>query len=142
MAEKRKQTPRPGVDPGDEVYFRHADGPAYGTVVCHGKHGCTIDHDGKRRRVYWSDVLGHRRRGNVEFKIVDRGDDGAIVTDGTGRHRFVAGNLPEPDTRPDEGPDDYDAVRRAVEEATASVSRPMTKALPAGEPIYLFFTVR
>ena len=131
---KPKQTPRPGVEPGDEVFFHHEGQPSSGRVVCHGAHGCTIDHSGEKRRVYWSDVLGHKRRAQKQFEVLDRGDDGAIVRDQSGRARFVSGAVPEPDTRPDETEDDVSVVRQAVQECA-----PLKKSLPAGRPVLLFF---
>lgn len=131
---KPKQTPRPGVEPGDEVFFHHEGQPTSGRVVCHGAHGCTIDHSGEKRRVYWSDVLGHKRRAQKQFEVLDRGDDGAIVRDKSGKARFVAGAVPEPDTRPDETEDDVSVVRQVVQECA-----PLKKSLPAGRPVLLFF---
>ena len=127
---KRKQTPRPGVEPGDEVFFHHDGQPSHGRVLCHGAHGCTIDHGGQQRRVYWSDVLGHKARANKQFEVLDRGDDGAIVRDQSGRTRFVAGDVPEPDTRPDETADDVSVVRQAVEKCA-----PLKKSLSAGRVV-------
>lgn len=134
---RQKQTPRPGVEPGDDVFFHHEGQPTSGRVVCHGAHGCTIDHGGEKRRVYWSDVLGHKARAQKQFEVLDRGDDGVIVRDQSGKRRFVAGEVPEPDTRPDESPGDVSEVRRAVKECA-----PLKKSLPAGAPVMLFYRAR
>lgn len=131
---KQQQTPRPGVEPGDEVFFHHEGQPASGRVLCHGAHGCTIDHAGEQRRVYWSDVLGHKTRARKKFDVVDRGEDGAIVRDGSGKQRFVAGEVPEPEApKPDASKQDMDDLERHVREAA-----PMAKALPAGRVLFFF----
>lgn len=125
---KPEPVPVPGVEAGDRVFFTHEDEPHSGTVVCHGKHGCTVDHDGVQRRVRWEHVLGHHTRAERRYDVVDRGETGAIVADEKGRRKFVAGELPEPDTRPTEPSDkDYAKVQKLVEKAT----EPMKKALPA-----------
>lgn len=94
----RKQkdpTPRPGVEPGDHVYFQHRDGPKHGKVLAHGRHGATIEGpDGNHHQVHWPRVLGHRERMQHRMEVVDRGEDGAIVKDEKGRQRFLAGEVP------------------------------------------------
>lgn len=133
-AKKPQQTPRPGVEPGDELYFHHAGQPVSGRVLCHGEHGCTIDHDGEHRKVYWSDVLGHKRRAQKKFEVVDEGEDGAIVKDGTGKSRFVAGPVPKPaPKKPGAKPKDMEELERHVREAA-----PIAKALPAGRVLFFF----
>lgn len=125
---KVEQVPYPGVDKGDRVFFRHEDQPHSGHVVCHGKDGCTIDHDGVQRRVRWDSVLGHHTRAERRYDVVERGEVGAIVADQKGRRKFVAGELPEPDKRPkDPSREDYARVQKIVEGAT----EPLKKALPA-----------
>lgn len=80
----------PGVDIGDEVYFHHASGPRAGKVVCHGKHGVTVECDGKHHKARWEHVLGHKRRATQQYRIVDEGEDGMIVEDSRGKRRFIA----------------------------------------------------
>lgn len=133
----RRPEPVPGVERGDRVFFRHDDDQPYsGHVICHGKDGCTIDHDGVPRKVRWDSVLGHHTRAERRYEVVDRGEVGAIVADHKGRRKFVAGDLPEPDTRPDKpGSDDYARVQKIVEGAT----QPLKKALPAVSGRLLFW---
>lgn len=130
-----KQTRRPGVEVGDHVYFKLGDQHTHGKVVCHGEHGCHIDHEGGRSRVYWSDVLGHRTRSAKSAKVVDRGDDGMLVEDDKGRRRFVAGELPEPEPeRREDTADDHSAISEQIKRAT-----PMTKSiLPPGGRVVFF----
>lgn len=117
MKEKPQQTPIPGVEADDHVFFRHeAKGVASGRVVCHGKHGCTIEHEGKHHRVYWSNILGHKERGERSYKVVEHGEAGAIIEDGKGRRRFVASQTPPKDPRPDEpSEDDHKTVQKMIE---------------------------
>lgn len=84
--------PLPGVQEKDELFF-HADGkPTHGRVVCHGKHGATIDcHEGKRHRVRWEHVAGFKRRAPTAVNVVEHGEDGAIVEDASGRKTYVHG---------------------------------------------------
>lgn len=128
---KVQQVPLPGTEVGDMVFFNHEGEPHTGSIMAHGKDGCTIAHQGERRRVYWSDVLGHHTRSERKFNVEDVGATGAIVRDQDGKRRFVAGEMPKPekaDKRPaDPLPDDYAEVRKLVDKA----AQPMKKALPA-----------
>ena len=129
MKEKPQQTPIPGIEPDDHVFFRHdAKGVASGRVVCHGKHGCTIDHEGKHHRVYWSNVLGHKERKERSFNVVEHGEAGAIVEDEKGKRRFVSGALNDVDMRPDK-PSQKD--RKAVEQMVEKVGA-LRKAIEMG----------
>ena len=124
-AKPRNETPRPGVEAGDMVYFKLGDQHTHGKVVCHGAHGCTVDHSGGRARVYWSDVLGHKQRAQQQAKVVDKGEDGFLVEHEDGRRRFVMGDAPE---KPREDtPNDHAEITRAAKAAT-----PLSKALPKG----------
>lgn len=79
-----------GVDIGDELYFHHAGEPRSGRVVAHGKHGCTLDCDGKHHPVKWDRVLGHKKRASQHYSVVDQGEDGMIVEDASGKKRFIS----------------------------------------------------
>lgn len=116
-SEKPTQTPIPGVETGDHVFFRHkTKGVASGQVVCHGQHGCTIDHEGEQHRVYWSNILGHKQRKKREFGVVEHGESGAIVEDAKGKRRFVSGDLSDVEMRPNEPTkDDRDTVRKMLD---------------------------
>ena len=74
---------------GDEIFFTHRDLPCCGKVLSAGKHGATVDHDGKRHRVEWSRVIGHKKRSAQKFRILHEGEDGMIVEDSSGKKRFV-----------------------------------------------------
>lgn len=129
-----KQQRKPGVEVGDCVYFKLGDQHTHGRVVSHGEHGCHIDHDGGRARVYWSDILGHKQRAAMDGKVVDRGEDGFLMEDGRGRRRFVMGELPEPEPeKRDDTPDDHQALISEIHERT-----PMTKSIipPAGRLLF------
>ena len=131
MKEKPQQTQIPDIEPDDHVFFRHDDtkgGVASGRVVCHGKHGCTIDHEGKHLRVYWSNVLGHKERKERSFNVIEHGEAGAIVEDEKGRRRFVSGALDDVDMRPDK-PSQKD--RKAVEQMVEKVGA-LRKAIEMG----------
>ena len=83
---------------GDQVYFRRKDGPCAGKVLCHGKHGATIDIDGKRHQVKWADILGHKERITPAVRVVDQGADGSIVEHEDGKREYIGGlDLPEPE---------------------------------------------
>lgn len=129
MAEPQKKTAprkpgkrRPGVEKGDEVYFKAGDQHTHGRVVAHGSHGCHIDHAGGRSKVYWEDILGHKSRSAKSAEIVDQGDDGFLVKDDKGRHRFIAGEPPKV-TREDT-PSDHAHLSELVQRGT-----PMHKSL-------------
>jgi predicted ABC-type ATPase len=81
--------PPPGIAVGDELYFRHESGPRAGRVVAHGKHGCTLEHDGSPCKVKWEHVLGHKKRAAQHYTVVDQGEDGMIVEDANGKRRFI-----------------------------------------------------
>lgn len=83
-------TPLPGVAVGDELYFQHAGKPRAGRVVAHGKHGCTLEHEGAHHRIKWGHVLGHKKRAAQHYTVVDQGEDGMIVADAAGAHQFIA----------------------------------------------------
>lgn len=121
-APRKPGKPFPGVERGDEVYFKAGDQHSHGRVASHGAHGCHIDHEGGRSRVYWEDILGHKSRSAKSAKVLNQGDDGFLMEDDHGRRRFVAGEPPAPQ-REDE-PGDHDAVLEHARKAT-----PLAKAL-------------
>ena len=123
----KPQKRKPGVEQGDEVYFKAGDQHTHGRVVSHGAHGCHIDHEGGRARVYWDDILGHKSRSAKSAKVLNKGDDGFLMEDDKGRRRFVAGEVPEvPPEKRDATDDDHQALVKEIHRNT-----PMTKSLPA-----------
>lgn len=96
---------------GDSLYIRGKDGaPAVGKVVCHGKHGVTVDCDGAQRRVRWEHILGRKEVINTRAKVVDQGVDGAIVEHEDGRRAYVQGyRAPEPE-EPEQKPGAWEGL--------------------------------
>jgi len=86
---------------GDSIYFSDATGQArHGTVAGVGKHGATVDvldDDGKtgEYRVYHHQIIGHRKRAERKLVIIDRGEDGGIAVDESGKRVFLRGDLGE-----------------------------------------------
>ncbi|MCW5600411.1 hypothetical protein, partial [Nitrosomonas sp.] len=78
-----------GAVVGDEIFFHHEEAPCCGRVLSVGKHGVTVDQEGKRHRVTWERVLGHKKRVLQKLKIVHEGEDGMIVEDSIGKKRYV-----------------------------------------------------
>lgn len=74
---------------GDEVYFHVGGQPVAGTVVAVGKHGCTIKHNEKHHKIKWSGIVGHKKRSQQRYTVVEEGEDGIIVADSSGRKKFV-----------------------------------------------------
>ena len=106
----------PGVRKGDHIYFRDGENVMHGRVRACGNHGATIQSEAGTHRVTWDRVMGHKRRAKVDMKVVDQGEDGAIVEDQDGR-RFFLRSLDEPQNEGEE---------------------PMHKSLPAGAVLALF----
>lgn len=75
--------------PGDEVFFYHKGEPKAGRVLCSGKTGCTVDHDGSQHRLKWNQISGYKKRAPQTYKILDQGDDGVIVENQDGRRRYL-----------------------------------------------------
>ena len=95
-AEKKKLgASRGDIHRGDHVYFNHPSGPRSGKVVCHGRHGCTVECDNEQHRVKWHNVLGHKSKVDKTYKVVEEGHDGMIVEDETGKRRFVGSGKEE-----------------------------------------------
>lgn len=91
MSTDAKPQARTDVYPGDVVYFDHPSGALSGRVLAHGKHGCTIEcKGGKRHKVKWEKVLGHKKRAALRGGVLEKGGDGMIVKDANGRRRFIA----------------------------------------------------
>lgn len=74
---------------GDEVYFHLNGEPVAGSVVSVGKHGCTIQHEKKHHKVKWEKISGHKKRVQQRYTVVERGEDGMIVADTSGKKRYV-----------------------------------------------------
>jgi predicted ABC-type ATPase len=90
-AQKEPQ-PNPDVCKGDHVYFRHPKGPHAAEVLCTGRHGITVRHEGQHHRVKWEHVLGHKTRKSQKYNVLDEGEDGLIVQDEDGQRRYI--NVP------------------------------------------------
>lgn len=85
---------RAGVHRGDEVYYDHPRGARSGTVLAHGEHGCTIQCGKQRHKVKWDRILGHKKRSEQHYAVVEDGEDGMVVADKAGRRRFI-GTVPD-----------------------------------------------
>ena len=75
---------------GDDVYFHKAGKPVSGKVLCAGKHGCTVEHEGAQHKLKWENVAGHKKRAPMRYKVVEEGEDGIIVEDDNGNRRLVS----------------------------------------------------
>lgn len=82
------------VEVNDEVYFRHATGPMAGVIRSHGQHGAQIDCDGVIHKVKWDNVLGHKKRVGYAARVLDQGEDGAIVQRENGQAFYLEGEIP------------------------------------------------
>ena len=109
-------TPNPGVRKHDHVYFRDGENVMHGHVRACGEHGATIQSDAGTHRVTWDRVMGHKQRAKVDMRVVDQGEDGAIVEDQDGRRFFL----------------------RSLDEPQEEGEEPMHKSLPAGAVLALF----
>lgn len=89
-APRPEPEPKTGVEVGDELYIHHKGQPCTGRVKAHGRHGVTMDVAGEHAQVRWDKVLGHKKRALQRYSVIDQGEDGMLVQDGTGRRRFVA----------------------------------------------------
>lgn len=86
----KEPEPKPGVEVGDHLYVHHKGQPCTGLVKSHGRHGVTVEIGGQHHKVKWEHVLGHKKRALQRYSVVDEGEDGMLVQDGTGRRRFIA----------------------------------------------------
>ena len=75
--------------PGDEVYFHHKGQPKAGKVLCTGRHGCTVEHEGEKHKLKWEHLAGHKSRSQQDYKVLDHGEDGLIVENQHGKRRFL-----------------------------------------------------
>lgn len=97
-AKPAKAVPNPGIEPGDHVYAQGDRGPVAVRVKATGQHGFTAECGaGRRHKVPYDRYIGHKARVVAKWKVEDRGVDGSIVRDHTGRRRFIAGEVPEGD---------------------------------------------
>lgn len=74
----------------DEVYFHHNGQPKAGKVLCTGRHGCTVEHEGRQHRIKWAHLSGHKSRAPQDYTIEDHGESGVIVKNQHGHRRFIA----------------------------------------------------
>ena len=86
----KEPEPRPDVEVGDHIYVHHQGQPCTGCVVAHGRHGVTVDVAGERAKLKWDKVLGHKKRVQQRYDVIEQGEDGLLVQDANGRRRFVA----------------------------------------------------
>ncbi|MEN6544484.1 MAG: hypothetical protein ABFE07_00410 [Armatimonadia bacterium] len=75
--------------PGDEVFFHHRGEPKVGKVLCTGRHGCTVEHEGQKHKLKWEHLAGHKSRAQQDYKVLDHGEDGLIVQNQHGHRRFI-----------------------------------------------------
>lgn len=82
--------PRAGVEVGDHLYVHHRGQACAGVVQAHGRHGVTVDVDGQPHKLKWDKVLGHKKRAEQRYEMIDDGEDGMLVKDHQGKQRYVA----------------------------------------------------
>lgn len=93
------QTPHRALHPGDSVYFTDQhDQAQHGLVAAVGKHGVMIDAQddtGKTtgHKVLHDKVIGHRKRAERKFVLIDKGEDGSLCVDEQGRRVFIRGDI-------------------------------------------------
>lgn len=75
--------------PGDEIYFHHKGEPKVGKVLCAGRHGCTVDHEGQHHKLKWEHLAGHKSRTPQNYTVEHHGDDGMIVKNQHGKRRLI-----------------------------------------------------
>lgn len=90
--QQQATAPRRDVEEGDHIYVHHGGQPCTGRVLCHGRHGVTVEIGGQPQRVKWDKVLGHKQRVPVKFEVLEHGEDGMLVRDHRGHQRFI--NVP------------------------------------------------
>lgn len=88
--QKKEPQPRSDVEVGDHLYVHHQGQPCTGVVHAHGKHGVTVEVGGQRHQVKWDKVLGHKKRAQQRYNVIEQGEDGMLVEDAQGKRRFVA----------------------------------------------------
>lgn len=104
MRSDDQDVPRRSVRPGDSLYYHGPGGVGHAPVLCAGKHGVTLDIDGQPTAVRWQHVLGHRERVSYPARIVDAGEDGAIVEEDDGTRAYIEG-LAKPEPAPEPKPE-------------------------------------
>lgn len=75
---------------GDEVYFHKGGQPVSGTVLSIGRHGCTVEHEGKQHKLKWEHLAGHKKRAPQNYRVIEEGEDGLIVESESGGRRLVS----------------------------------------------------
>ena len=73
----------------DEVYFHKGGQPVSGKVLCTGRHGCTVEHEGKQHKLKWEHLAGHKKRAPQNYTVLEEGEDGLIVQSASGQRRLV-----------------------------------------------------
>lgn len=100
-----KQKTRPMVSHDDHIYFSTDKGAHHGKVIAIGEDGCMCeDGDSQQHNVTWDKVLGHRKRAEKKLVIVDKGEDGFIAKDESGKLVFVRGSVGDEDHPEDTAP--------------------------------------
>jgi hypothetical protein len=87
---------------GDDLYFQHPEhGVASGRVVAVGQHGVQVSHESvpEPLKVRWESVLGHKARAQRKLVVIDKGEDGSIAEDESGKRVYINGRIPESDPR-------------------------------------------
>lgn len=74
----------------DEVYFHHNGEPKMGKVLCTGRHGCVVDHEGQQHKLKWEHLAGHKSRAPQDYKVLHHGEDGMIVENQHGSRRYLS----------------------------------------------------
>lgn len=74
----------------DEVFFHKAGQPCVGKVLATGRHGCTVEHEGKQHKLKWEHLAGHKTRAPQTYKVLDHGEDGVIVQNQHGHRRLLS----------------------------------------------------
>jgi hypothetical protein len=89
---------------GDELYFQHEQhGVTSGRVLSVGKHGVRVHDDAvpEGMPVRWEHVLGHKARAQRKLVVIDKGEDGSIAQDESGKRVYINGRIPgEPPREP------------------------------------------
>lgn len=73
----------------DEVFFHHRGVPKVGKVLCTGRHGCTVEHEGQRHKLKWEHIAGHKSRAPQQFTVEHHGEEGMIVKNQHGQRRLI-----------------------------------------------------
>lgn len=115
---------------GDELYFQHeARGVASARVLSVGKHGVRVHDEAAPEGlpVRWEHVLGHKARAQRKLVVIDKGEDGSIAEDESGKRVYINGRIPGDapsaplaksfDLGPVATPDDIEPVLLAALEA-------------------------